>query len=43
VGLLRVEANQKYYWIFAAIHLRETETDVTNEESRRQDDRQLST
>ena len=29
MGFLRVEANQKYYWILAVIHLRETETDAT--------------
>jgi hypothetical protein len=42
-GLLRVEGNQKYCWILAAIYLCVTETEATNEENRRQDDRRLST
>jgi hypothetical protein len=42
-GLLRVEGNQKYCWILAAIYLCETETEATNEENRCQDDRRLST
>jgi hypothetical protein len=33
VGLLRVEANQKYSGILAAIYLCETETEATNEET----------
>jgi hypothetical protein len=41
--LLRVEANQKYSGILAAIYLCETEADVTNEENRRHDDGRLST
>jgi hypothetical protein len=38
VGLLRVEENQKYTGILAAIYLCETETEATSEENRRHDD-----